>query len=494
MKSNHSRNISNDSSGEKQRYNEQSQNSFEGSSSKPQQMQVNVFGENKNDEQSSLDDAMYKKIYNKLLAEKNKRNPSVKKNWGADEIKLLEYAVNTYLKKKKHSADKLTTHDWKEIANFIPGRTESQCLYKWNLTQHKVSFRKSTWHGNEDKILKELVKRHGKKHWQKIANELNERMGPDSKRAGKQCRERWLNHLDDRIIKGPWSFSEDLILLTKQKIIGNKWSDIVQYLPGRTENMVKNRFNTIAKQKREEKRNNSRKKLDDIIGGLEEEKQVEEKDSWIDEKIKELQEAIERKEDDPADNTNLSKISEETKEKKSKMNKRKAKNLQNPSQNGVAATEKPSSQYSNVVFDKYDKNNEQRRIIESTPQQYYLSKRQDSEFSLRGCQSPIDGFPQRRLPQSSNIGSMFETPKNASPNLRKLNDICATMNQEERYINISPLNPPRIIEQRSPIPRDTPKTQQFQRSITDLLSLPTDSSGELQRLHKLKSILEEFTK
>ena len=78
-------------------------------------------------------------------------------------------------------------------------------------------------------------------------------MGSGSNRAGKQWRERWLNHLDDIISKDPWTTEEDYTLLTKQKIIGNKWSEIVKYLPGRTENMVKNRFNTLAKQKREEK-------------------------------------------------------------------------------------------------------------------------------------------------------------------------------------------------------------------------------------------------
>ena len=161
------------------------------------------------------------------------------------------------------------------------------------MTKRKVSFRKSTWQPTEDNILRELVNKHGKKHWQKIANELNEKIGNGPHRAGKQCRERWLNHLDDSIRKDPWSTQEDLTLLTKQKIIGNKWSEIVKYLPGRTENMVKNRFNTLAKQKREEKRNNEVKKLDEVIVSLEEAKEGKDpKESWIDEKIAELQEIL----------------------------------------------------------------------------------------------------------------------------------------------------------------------------------------------------------
>ena len=46
-----------------------------------------------------LDEETAQKIYNKLLNDKNKRNPTVKKNWGSDEIKMLEFAVNTYLRK-----------------------------------------------------------------------------------------------------------------------------------------------------------------------------------------------------------------------------------------------------------------------------------------------------------------------------------------------------------------------------------------------------------
>lgn len=121
-------------------------------------------------------------------------------------------------------------------------------------------------------------------------------MGVGSNRAGKQCRERWLNHLDDSISKDPWSTEEDLTLLTKQKIIGNKWSEIVKYLPGRTENMVKNRFNTLAKQKREEKRNISTKPLEEVIIGLEESKERKDMVNWVDEKIEELQSLIGKEE------------------------------------------------------------------------------------------------------------------------------------------------------------------------------------------------------
>ena len=64
-------------------------------------------------------------------------------------------------------------------------------------------------------------------------------------RAGKQCRERWLNHLDTSVSKADWSSAEDAVLVEQQELLGNKWSEIAKILPGRSENAVKNRFNSI---------------------------------------------------------------------------------------------------------------------------------------------------------------------------------------------------------------------------------------------------------
>lgn len=333
----------------------------------------------------------------------------------------------TYLKKKKNTEDRLTTHDWKEIANFIPGRTESQCLYKWNLTKHKVSFRKSTWQSSEDIILRELVLKHGKKHWQKIANELNERMGTGSIRAGKQCRERWLNHLDGRIRKDPWRPEEDLTLLTKQQIIGNKWSDIVKYLPGRTENMVKNRFNTLAKQKREEKRNSSLKKLDDIIGGLGDEKNnSEDKEAWVNEKIVELQLIISKKDD--SNNVSLNNKTEGLsmeEKKKMKYEEKKGfkdvpkgmfdKDIQSPFTNNQNLNRKNLASNYISTPKGYDNKDDNLMLYDSTPQQYHV-KRTPFDTTLGDFTSSFD-FQKRQLPSNTSRmnTSSFQNKQMASP-------------------------------------------------------------------------------
>ncbi|OMJ77478.1 hypothetical protein SteCoe_22914 [Stentor coeruleus] len=101
------------------------------------------------------------------------------------------------------------------------------------------------WNHEEDVVLKDLIAEYGVKKWAKIAKVLNEKF--NSHRKGKNCRERWNNHLNPEINKGEWSYEEDLILLKEFKNIGKKWSSISKVLSGRTENAVKNRWNTLMK-------------------------------------------------------------------------------------------------------------------------------------------------------------------------------------------------------------------------------------------------------
>lgn len=87
---------------------------------------------------------------------------------------------------------------------------------------------KRNWTEEEDGQLKRLVEAYGARKWTLIAAKL-------SSRSGKQCRERWHNHLDHDVKKGAWTEAEDRIMLSMQRHYGNNWVKIGKLLPGNCE-------------------------------------------------------------------------------------------------------------------------------------------------------------------------------------------------------------------------------------------------------------------
>ncbi|XP_075497479.1 myb-related protein 306-like [Primulina tabacum] len=107
----------------------------------------------------------------------------------------------------------------------------------------KIGMKKGPWTPDEDILLVSYVQEHGPGNWKAVPTHTG------LTRCSKSCRLRWTNYLRPGIKRGSFTDQEEKMIIQLQALLGNKWAAIASYLPERTDNDIKNYWNTHLKKK-----------------------------------------------------------------------------------------------------------------------------------------------------------------------------------------------------------------------------------------------------
>ncbi|TYJ24419.1 hypothetical protein E1A91_A08G259100v1 [Gossypium mustelinum] len=108
---------------------------------------------------------------------------------------------------------------------------------------NKEKVKRGPWNPSEDLRLITFIQKHGHQNWRALPKQAG------LLRCGKSCRLRWINYLRPDVKRGNFAKDEEDTIIRLHATLGNKWSKIASYLPGRTDNEIKNVWNTHLKKR-----------------------------------------------------------------------------------------------------------------------------------------------------------------------------------------------------------------------------------------------------
>jgi hypothetical protein len=197
----------------------------------------------------------FERSFQKILSDREPRLSILSKQftilmtarWTSQQDELLSQLVSEH------------GEDWDAIHQMMNDRSIEQIRKRWTKILNPDLI-KGAFLPEEDEMILHFVEEHGEHNGADIETVV-------PKWTGKQCRERWMNHLNPSITHGNWTGAEDTLIFELYQRFGSHWSKIAPLVAGRTENSVKNRYseagmrrsfdgdsNVIARMHRHEKR------------------------------------------------------------------------------------------------------------------------------------------------------------------------------------------------------------------------------------------------